>query len=114
MSIQQDRRLYAAVGQCRACLRRREVYSVSRSGGGSYNRAGRSYRSSICGECATGLLRRAPVHAGASTSGFDVYDLDRIVASLGTPEAAEVFTAYRDRRDQDRARRTEQRTRART
>lgn len=52
------------------------------------------------------LLTGAPVHAGASTSGFDVSGLDRIVASLGTVEAAEVLTAHRervDRRKQARA-----------
>lgn len=39
-------------GTCRECMKRREVYSITRRGGGTYRRGGRSYSSSICGECA--------------------------------------------------------------
>ena len=94
-------------------MRRRNVYAISRSGGGNYHRGGRRYRSSICAECAIGLLHGAGVHAGATCDRFDVSTLDKIVSGLGTTEAAEVFTAFRDRRDQYRARNDELRDESR-
>lgn len=89
-------------GQCRSCLRTRDVHTASRSGGGTYRRGGRSYRSSICAACALQLLRGAGVHAGATTDRWSVTSLDSIVSTLGTEEAAEVFTAHRERRAQRR------------
>lgn len=86
-------------GTCRSCMKRRDVFSIGRSGGSTYRRGGRHYSSNICGECATSLLAYASPHAGGSTSRFSNSGLERIVASLGTEEAAEVFTAYRERGD---------------
>jgi hypothetical protein len=85
-------------GQCRRCERRRGVYSCSRKGAGSYNRGQRSYRSSLCAECALDLL---PYYqpGSLSVSSWDGMGVERIVASLGTLEAAEVLGAYRERRD---------------
>lgn len=99
MSHFQRRR--ASRGTCRHCMRRRDVFSVGRSGGGTYRRGGRNYSSSICAGCALGLLAWAGGSSG-SVSRFDRHDLERIVASLGTDEAAEVLTAYRERRDRVR------------
>jgi hypothetical protein len=59
-------------GQCRHCGRRREVASISRSGGGTYRRGGRSYSSSICIECAVSIVEFGGTHAMASSGGFDV------------------------------------------
>lgn len=42
-------------GVCRSCMKRREVFSITRRGGGNYRRGGRTYRSSICLECAVTL-----------------------------------------------------------
>lgn len=43
-------------GQCRSCMRRREVHRAQRKGGGTYRRGGRFYWSSICEPCARSLL----------------------------------------------------------
>jgi hypothetical protein len=92
-------------GVCRSCQRRRDIYPIRRTGGGTYNRGGRSYRSSICADCAMRLLTGAGVYAGASSSRFGVSELERIVASLGTVEAAEVLDMFRQRRANDVIRR---------
>lgn len=49
------RLLTTSPGRCTHCERRREVYRISRHGGGTYRRGGRSYWSSICGPCAIDL-----------------------------------------------------------
>jgi hypothetical protein len=85
-------------GRCRECDLRREVFSCSRKGGGSYNRAQRHYSSSICAACALRLLPGANP-GSLTTSSWDNHGLAAIVVSLGTEEAAEVYTAYRERRD---------------
>ena len=95
-------RLHPSRGRCSDCGRSGDTYRIGRMSGGSYNRRPRMYRSRVCGGCAVALLRRAPVHAGARTSGYDVRSLDVVVSSLGTLEAAEVFTAWRDRRESRR------------
>lgn len=82
---------------CRDCMRRREVYSISRSGGGNYRRGGRDYRSSICAECAIEHVRTLGAHGGASSSRFSGIGLVRIVESLDTPEAVQVAAEYRAR-----------------
>lgn len=82
----------ASPGTCRECNRKRDVYSASRRGGGSYNRAPRRYVSSICGECATSLLDGAtPDH---DPQGWDATHLDDIVASVDTDEARRVVAAW--------------------
>lgn len=73
-------------GQCRYCLRHRQVFRISRSGGGTYRRGGRSYWSSICGDCATTLLQYLGSHAGAAVSGFNGRTLRKIAAFLQEPE----------------------------
>ncbi len=70
-------------GQCRCCMRRRETYSISRSGGGTYRRGGRQYRSSICGECATMLAagRWRPKYAGESSQRYGMSTLIEIAVA---------------------------------
>jgi hypothetical protein len=80
-------------------MARTEVYSIQKHGGGSYNRGGRWYRSSICGPCAARLLVYLGTFAGARQSGFSGSGLLDI-AEVVDPTAA---AAYRARRDQDRA-----------
>ena len=94
------RRRYPYDGTCRDCLRKRQVYRAWRSGGGNYRRGGRNYASSICEECTLGRLGRAT--PGSSAGRWDTHSLEDIVASLGTTEAAEVLTAWRDRKDHRR------------
>lgn len=67
---------------CADCKRRRDTFSIRREGGGSYKRGGRSYSSSICAECAVVRLAYASVHAGATSGGYDVSSLAKIVARL--------------------------------
>lgn len=45
----------AHLGTCRSCMKKTQVYRITRRGGGNYRRAGRRYRSSICGPCAVHL-----------------------------------------------------------
>lgn len=66
-------------GRCAHCQRRRDVYRIGRSGGGTYRRGGRQYWSSICLDCAKSLLTYLGSHAGATASGFDGSALRRIV-----------------------------------
>ena len=81
-------------GQCRACERRRPVCSVSRSGGGTYRRGGRSYSSSICGECAVSMLSRAN-NPSQSLDRFSCSSISRVVEKIDTDEARAVYAAYR-------------------
>lgn len=95
-------------GQCRHCMSRRDVYSISRSGGSTYRRGGRSYSSSICGECAVSLLFGwSPGQLTAS--GFSARGLVLIVREIDTDEAREALTqadirerAEESQRDGDR------------
>lgn len=85
-------------GQCRDCRRRRDVFSIQRKGAGAYNRGQRWYSSSMCGECAVAGLAYASPGVQTSSS-WSVLGLERIVASLGTVEAAEVLTAFWEKED---------------
>lgn len=65
------------MSKCRYCMRARDVvYPIGRFGGGTYRRAGRYYRSSICGECAVHL------HENGWSSRFDSTALARIAEKL--------------------------------
>jgi hypothetical protein len=55
---------------CRACEERvpeEETFIVKRFGGGSYNRAGRYYRTRVCADCAAWMI-------AVSYPGADRYD----------------------------------------
>ena len=69
--------------QCRACMRRRpenEVYDISRTGGGTFRRGGRSYRSSICIDCVCKGAgdRTEPDYGMQNWDRFPMRDLIRI------------------------------------
>lgn len=87
--------------QCRNCMMRREVFSCSRRGGGSYKRAPRWNSSSICAECAVGLLRNASVDHDPSN--WDAQHLAHIVASIDTDEAREVTASWEAKREAKKA-----------
>lgn len=96
---------------CRGCRRRRRTYPMSRFGGGSYKRGGRWNPSSICAECAVEAMRYAPLHAGASSSNWSVFSLERLVEKFEDPshsdhtaEAVEVMADYRARKTAQEAR----------
>jgi len=74
-------------GICRQCeTRKPDLIVASRTGGGSYRRAPRQYKSSICLVCARELLARAPAHAMATVDRWSVSALRRAVdqAEKGT------------------------------
>lgn len=88
----------ALTGQCRACMRRRPVVSVSRAGGGNYRRASGNRRSRICGECAVNFLRdRTDPHH--SPMGFDAISLGHLIATIDTDDAREVHARWRTNLD---------------
>jgi hypothetical protein len=93
-------------GTCSWCKRRREVTAISRQGGGSYNRAPRQYRSSICDGCAVSLLPRAGVHAGAKSNGYSVRTLVDI-AQRAAPELAAEWVVRKAEYDAQNAERRE-------
>ncbi len=69
--------------RCASCKRSRPVtFSTTRQGGGSYNRAPRSYRSTICDQCV--LYTLSYVLSSRSTDGFSsttiVYLAEQLVA----------------------------------
>ena len=99
------RRLHAFPGTCRSCLRKRDVYAIRRSGGGTYRRGGRSYASSLCGECAVGMLQHCGVHAAATHHGFSVTRIVDIAIEVDTDEARAAVAEFETRRDEDRKRR---------
>ena len=67
-------------GVCRNCERRStELVTASRTGGGSYRRAPRQYRSSICLACVRELLERAPTYAMATVDRWSVQSLRRAI-----------------------------------
>jgi hypothetical protein len=67
-------------GVCRQCeTRKPDLVIASRTGGGSYRRAPRQYKSSICLACARELLARAPAHAMATVDRWSVSSLRRAV-----------------------------------
>ena len=68
------------VGVCRQCEERsKQLVTASRTGGGTYRRATREYRSSICLPCAKRLLERAPTYAMATVEHWSVRSLRRAV-----------------------------------
>lgn len=70
--------LTSSEGRCSYCRRKCEVFPIRRSGGGSYNRASRTYRSSICGKCCLDLLPGA--HRDTQPLGTtSQYDTERII-----------------------------------
>ena len=74
-------------GICRQCeTRKPDLIVASRTGGGSYRRAPRQYKSSIYLACARELLARAPTHAMATVDRWSVSTLRRAVdqAEKGT------------------------------
>ena len=67
-------------GVCRQCeMRKHDLVIASRTGGGSYRRAPRQYKSRICLACARELLARAPTHAMATVNRWSVSSLRRAV-----------------------------------
>lgn len=82
--------------RCPNCKRRRDTYPIRRSGGGTYRRGGRSYASSVCEECATTALAYASFHAGASSDGYSVLSLARLVERFDTDAARDAVTRYRE------------------
>ena len=68
------------VGVCRYCEQRsKQIVTASRTGGGTYRRPPREYRSSICLPCAKQLLERAPTYAMATVEHWSVRSLRRAV-----------------------------------
>jgi hypothetical protein len=68
-------------GVCRHCeSRSKQLVTVSRTGGGTYRRPSREYRSSICLPCAKRLLERAPTYAMATVECWSVRGLRNAVA----------------------------------
>lgn len=71
-------------GRCGNCGLRREVYGISRFGGGTYRRAGRYYRGSICAECVEELLGYVPADSGQTqVSRYPVSALRRLAEQFG-------------------------------
>jgi hypothetical protein len=67
-------------GVCRYCEKRlRELLTAYRTGGGTYRRPPREYRSSICLPCARELLVIAPTHAMATVEHWSVRSLRNAV-----------------------------------
>lgn len=81
-------------GVCRQCEERsKQLVTASRTGGGSYRRAPREYRSSICLPCARALLERAPTYAMATVDRWSVRSLKGAVARAEQEIAnADTFT----------------------
>lgn len=68
------------VGRCRHCeARSKQLVTASRTGGGTYRRPSREYRSSICLPCAKRLLERAPTYAMATVEHWSVRSLRHAV-----------------------------------
>ena len=68
------------VGICRQCEEHsKQLVSARRTGGGTYRRAPREYRSSICLPCARRLFENAPTYAMATVEGWSVQSLQRAV-----------------------------------
>jgi hypothetical protein len=77
------------VGICRHCeTRSKQLVTASRTGGGTYRRPPREYRSSICLPCAKRLLENAPTYAMATVEHWSVRSLrhavDRAEQQLAT------------------------------
>jgi hypothetical protein len=67
-------------GTCRHCEKRsKQLVTASRTGGGTYRRPPREYRSNICLPCARRLLERAPTHAMATVEHWSVRGLQRAI-----------------------------------
>lgn len=81
---------------CANCKKRRDTFRITRQGGGTYRRAGRTHYSSVCADCAVSALAYAPFHAGASSSGYGVISLARIVERIDTDEARTALARYTD------------------
>jgi hypothetical protein len=72
--------LHSEPGTCRNCGRRRDVFSAQRHGGGNYRRPGRLYSSSICMECAKGLIEYvSPDHSYVGGNRWSARSIERIV-----------------------------------
>ena len=68
-------------GICRRCeSRSKQLVTASRTGGGTYCRPSREYRSSICLPCAKRLLENAPTYAMATIECWSVQGLRSAVA----------------------------------
>lgn len=67
-------------GVCRQCeSRSKQLVTASRTGGGTYRRPSREYRSSICLPCAKRLLENAPTYAMATVECWSVRGLRHAV-----------------------------------
>lgn len=67
-------------GVCRYCeSRSKQLVKASCTGGGTYRRPPREYRSSICLPCAKRLLERAPTYAMATVECWSVRSLRHAV-----------------------------------
>lgn len=84
----------SASGQCRHCIRRRDVFSCPRSNGGNYRSAPRRRSSSVCGDCATGLL--ATANAYQTSGGWDLSSIHRIVETIDTDQARAAVARFED------------------
>ena len=81
------------VGVCLYCeARSKQLVIASRTGGGTYRRPPREYRSSICLPCAKQLLENAPMHAMATVEHWSVRSLRRAV-ELAEQQLAKVATS---------------------
>lgn len=76
--------------RCRNCGKSSNpTYPISRKGAGSYNRAQRSYSSTICGPCAVEMLPH--IHPRTlTTSGWDSNGLRRIAEAYRASAGIEV------------------------
>lgn len=82
-------------GRCRACEKRRDVFSTTRLAGGTYRRPPRWYNSSICGPCATGFIAKgAPSSSVTGADKFSLSDLARIVAAIDSDDARTATACY--------------------
>ena len=67
-------------GVCRQCeTRSQQLVTASRTGGGTYRRPPREYRSSLCLPCAKRLLENAPTCAMATVECWSVRGLRHAV-----------------------------------
>ncbi len=81
-------------GRCRHCeSRSKQLVTASRTGGGTYRRPSREYRSSICLPCAKRLLEHAPTYAMATVEHWSVrslrYAVERAEQELAKAAASE-------------------------
>lgn len=86
-------------GQCRNCMKRRDVFRISRFGGGNYRRAGRHTPTWICAECVLQLVPH--LRMDSSTSRYRSATLFDIAATLPAawPLMDDVIVKRNERRE---------------